>query len=199
MGDKFDVKYTLLPPDLQVKLWVLALDADTSRVNLAYRAGAFRTSLAYNYGGNVEAAMSIRDFTLKLSGNPASREADVDLGMHFRGFDFDASANVTRRTVGVGITYGRSIVPFPNELQSAFTAADAGLMHMARDVGSAPDNPLAWYKLHSDDATAIERGIKAGRQLMDYGKGSDRLGASLRLNYTPQGGLVVYGVLQYTF
>jgi len=56
MGDSdfFDIKYSLLPPDLQMKLWVLSLDANTSRVNLVYSPGTFRTSLAYNYGGNLE-------------------------------------------------------------------------------------------------------------------------------------------------
>jgi hypothetical protein len=199
MGDKFDIKYTLLPLDLQVKLWVLALDADTSKVNLAYSAGAFRTSLAYKYGGAAEAALSVRAYTLKVGFNPTSRETNVDLGLHFKGFDFDASADVTRHTVGVGITYGREIVPFPDELQSAFSAANGGLLRMARDAPSALNNPLAYYKLHSDDASAIGQGIKAGKQLMDYGKGSDRLGAALRLNYTPQTGLTVYGVLQYSF
>ena len=56
----FDVDFSALPPELQVKLWVLSLDADTSRVNLAYRPGSFRTSLAYNYGGNIEASFGMR-------------------------------------------------------------------------------------------------------------------------------------------
>jgi hypothetical protein len=199
MGDKFDIKYTLLPLDLQVKLWVLALDADTSKVNLAYSAGAFRTSLAYKYGDAAVAALGVRAYTLKIGFNPTSREINVDLGLRFRGFDFDGSANVTRRTVGVGISYGREIVPFPDELQTAFNRANGSALRMVRDAPSASNNPLTYYKLHSDDVSAISQGIKAGQQLMDYGKGSDRLGAALRLNYAPQTGLTVYGVLQYSF
>lgn len=46
MGDGFDISFTKLPPDLQMKLWVLALDANTSKVSIAYKPGAFTTSLA---------------------------------------------------------------------------------------------------------------------------------------------------------
>jgi hypothetical protein len=56
MGNEFDIAFKLLPPQLQMQLWVLALDANTSKVNLAYRSGSFLTSLAYNYGGTVEAS-----------------------------------------------------------------------------------------------------------------------------------------------
>ena len=47
MGDdtNFDVKFSALPPELQMKLWVLGLDANTSKVCIAYRPGAFTTSL----------------------------------------------------------------------------------------------------------------------------------------------------------
>ena len=55
MGQDFDIDFKLLPPKLQMQLWVLALDADTSKVNLAYSPGNFRTGLAYKYGGNAEA------------------------------------------------------------------------------------------------------------------------------------------------
>ena len=59
-GEAFTIDFKLLPPKLQAQLWVLALDANTSTVNLAYRSGSFRTSLAYNYGGNAEASVSVR-------------------------------------------------------------------------------------------------------------------------------------------
>ena len=45
---KFDIDFKLLPPELQLQLWILALDADTSKVALAYMPGKFRTSLSYN-------------------------------------------------------------------------------------------------------------------------------------------------------
>jgi hypothetical protein len=62
----FNVKFKLLPPDLQVKLWVLGLDANTSKVNIAYSPGSFVTSLAYNYRGNAEACLGIQRFTTTI-------------------------------------------------------------------------------------------------------------------------------------
>ena len=82
MPDTFDIKYTLLPPELQAHLWVLGLDANTSKVNIAYQAGAFRTSLAYNYGGSLEASIGIQRYKLSVSLNPSSRRATKRL-RHF--------------------------------------------------------------------------------------------------------------------
>src|SRR5262245_40014889 len=197
MGNEFDIDFKLLPPKLQMQLWVLALDANTSKINLAYRPGSFRTSLAYNYGGNAEASVSVRRFSTTVGVNPAS--GDVDLGLVFRGFRFGASANVTRESAGIGIGYGASLLPFPMELSSTFNSAAIGLQSMARDIGSASNNPLAWYKLHSNDASAISKAISVGQQIAKHGKNSNRFGAALRLNYATQTGLTIYGGAQLIF
>jgi hypothetical protein len=191
MGDKFDIDFKLLPPKLQVQLWVLALDANTSQVNLAYRPGGFVTSLAYNYGGNVEASFGIRRFTTTVGVNPAN--GDVDLGLVFRGFRFGSSVSVMRQSAGVGIGYGASLLPFPWELSTTFNSAAGGLQSMAGDISSAPDNPLAWYKLHSNDVAAISNAISVGQQIAKQGEKSNRFGAGLRLNYSEQTGFTIYG------
>jgi hypothetical protein len=191
MGDNFDISYKLLPPDLQMKLWVLALDANTSKVNIAYRPGSFVTSLAYNYGGNVEASLSIRNLTTTLGVNPSS--GNLDLGLVFRGFNFGASANFTQRSAGLTLGYGADLLPFPSELSSIFNSAEGGLQSMASDISAAPNNPLAWYKLHSNDVGAIGRAVSTGQQIYKLGQSSDAFGAGLRLNYSAQTGLTIYG------
>jgi hypothetical protein len=133
MGNAFDIDFKLLPPKLQMQLWLLALDANTSKVNIAYRPGSFLTSLAYNYGDNVEASLSVRRFSTTVGVNPSS--GDVSLGLVFRGFRFAASANVTRESTGVSIGYGASLLPFPMELSSTFNSAAIGLQSMAKDIG----------------------------------------------------------------
>jgi hypothetical protein len=199
MGDKFDIKYTLLPPQLQMQLWVLALDANTSKVNLAYSPGTFKTSLGYEYGGNLQASLGIRRYSLTLGVNPASGDTNLQLGMVYRGFNFAASTDIGKSSVGVGLTYGRKLLPFPDELGTVFNAANGGLLSMAGDIGAAPNNPLAWYKLHSDDVGAIGKAVGLGRQIADQGKSSDRVGFGLRLNYAPQSGLTLYGGVALSF
>jgi hypothetical protein len=197
MGDRFDIDFKLLPPKLQMQLWVLALDANTSQVNLAYRAGSFRTSLAYHYGSNVQASLAIRRFSATVGVHPGS--GNVDLGLVFRGFTFGVSASAARRSAGVSLGYGAILLPFPEELSSAFNSAAGGLPSMVRDIRSAPDNPLAWYKLHSDDVAAIGRAISVGQAIAKQGEPSNRFGAGLRLNYTPQTGLTIFGGAQLWF
>jgi hypothetical protein len=195
--DKFDIDFKLLPPTLQMQLWVLALDANTSKVNLAYRFGSFRTGVAYNYGGNLEASLGVRRFSTTFGVNPAN--GGLDLGMVFRGFRFGTSANITQGSFGLKLGYGASLLPFPWELSSTFNSAAGGLQSMAGDIASAPDNPLAWYKLHSDDVDAISKAVSLGQNISKLRGNSNRFGAGLNLNYAPQTGLTIYGGVQLLF
>jgi hypothetical protein len=133
MADKFDIDFKLLPPDLQMKLWVLALDANTSKVAIAYQAN------------------------------------------------------------------GASLLPFPNELATTFNAAGTGLASMADDIGQAPNNPLAWYKLHSNDVGTITKAVNLGQQIDKLSDKSNRFGIGLRLNYAQATGLTIYGGAQLSF
>jgi hypothetical protein len=197
MGNDFDINYKLLPPDLQMKLWVLALDANTSKVSIAYRPGSFVTSLAYNYGGNVEASLSIRTVSTTLGVNPSS--GNIDLGLVYRGFNFGTSASFTQKSAGLSLSYGAKLLPFPSELASIFNSGAGGLQSMASDISAAPNNPLAWYKLHSDDADAISKAVTTGQQIAKLGESPDRFGAGLRLNYNQQTGLTIYGGMLLRF
>jgi hypothetical protein len=191
MGDSnFDIRFTALPPDLQMKLWILGLDANTSKVCIAYRAGAFTTNLTYNYGGNVQAALSIRKFSTTLGVNPSSGQ--VDLGVVYQGFKFGSYANFTQKTGGLNLGYGAGLLPYPAELTGVFDSAAIGLRSLASDVKGAPNNPLAWYKLHSDDVNAVTQGVSAVQSIANSSS-SDRFGVGLRINYTQQTGLTVYG------
>ena len=196
MGDSFDINFKPLPPRLQAQLWVLALDADTNRVNLAYREGNWRTGLAYKYGGNAEAFLFTRRFSTTLGVNPSN--GNVDLGLVYRGFRFGASGSISQQSAGFNFGYGAALLPMPFELANTFNAGAAGLRNVVRDIGSAPNNPLAWYGLHSNDVAAISHAVSLGRQISEAG-GGDRFGVGMRLNYTPQSGLIIYGGAQLLF
>jgi hypothetical protein len=196
MPKDFDIDFTALPPKLQMQLWVLALDANTSKVNLAYRLGGFRTNLTYNYGGNLEASLGVRRFMTKLSVDPAT--GSPTFGLAFRGFDFGASAGVSPKGVSLGLTYGSKLLPFPSELSDTFNSGAYGLQTMAGDIQAAPNNPLQWFKLHSDDIGAITKAAKAGQAIAEHGE-SKRVGAGLRLSYSGTTGFMIYGGAQLRF
>jgi len=194
MGSKFDVKLELLPLKLQAQLWVLGLDADTSSVAIAYRRNAFLSKVQYTYGGAVQASLAYRRFDSSLGYTPGSKQFDA--GLVFYGFNFSGSYSIPKRSGGVGIGYGAKLLPFPDELNSAFNAAGASFGNMAGDLSGAANNPLAWYHLHSDDVAAVSKAIDLGQQIQDSGS---KFGAGLRLNYAPQTGLTIYGGMQFTF
>lgn len=197
MDKDFDVNFKLLPPDLQMKLWVLGLDANTSKVNIAYKPGSFVTNLTYNFGGNVEASTSVRRFSSTIGVNPSN--ANLDWGLAYKGFNFGTSANFVQKSVGVNLTFGAKLLPFPSELSSIFNSAAGGLQSMAKDIHEAPNNPLRWYKLHSNDAATISKAVSAGQQISKIGESPDRFGAEIRLNYSKQNGSMIYFGAQYKF
>lgn len=191
-GTAFDIKFELLPPKLQMKLWILALDANTSKVNIAYQKGSFLTGVGYNYGGNVTAALSLNRFSSTIGVNPGNGNLNLDLV--FSGFKFGTSASFTQKSFGFSFGYGAALLPFPYELSRTFDSAAVGLQNMASNISSAPNDPLAWYKLHSDDVNAISSAVSLGQQIAKHGEESNnRFGVGLRVNYASQTGLTIYG------
>lgn len=197
MGKGFDIDFELLPPKLQVQLWILALDANTSKVNIAYRKGAFRTSTAYNFGGNVEASLGYRRLSTTFGVNPSN--ADLSLGFVFRGFKFGTSANFTTNSYDFNLGFGTALLPFPAELSKTFNSANDGIMSITKDIQMAPNNPLVWYKMHSDDASVITKAISTGQQIAKQKEKSERFGVGIRLKYSPETQLVITGGAQFRF
>ena len=179
----------MLPPKLQIQLWLLALDANTSKVGLVYQPGVFRYSTSYNYGGNLEAALSCCRFTATVGASP---KGNIDFGLVYRGFDFSASANVVTSSLAVTLNYGANILPFPLELSSTFNDANVGLQRVFSNANQSFKDPLAAYNILSDDAKAIAKAVRVGRDIA-RSKKSDLFGASLLLNFSPTTGFTIYG------
>jgi hypothetical protein len=197
MPDTFDVKFKLLPPDLQARLWVLGLDANTSKVGIAYKTLDFKTGVAYKYGGNAEAFLSYRNVNTTLGVNPSN--GNLDLSVVYRGFNFGTTANIAQKSYGLSLTYGSDLIPFPEELTDTFNRANGGLDSMARDIQAAPNNPLAWYKIHSDDIGTITKAAQAIQNIAKLDNKSNNFGAGLRVNYSQQTGVTIYGGVQWKF
>lgn len=187
----FDVDFKLLPPELQVKLWILALDADTSKVALSYKSGQFQTGLAYNYGGNAEASLRIQQFSAGLSLNPSSGDAGAKLGYTFRGFRFGATASFTDPSVGLNLGYGAPLLPMPADMAKTFYEGAGGLGSVMGDIQNAPNDPLAWYKLHSNDVSTISKAVELGQKISKQKTGLASFGANAQLKYAPTTGLLI--------
>ncbi len=197
MPDTFDINLSLLPPKLQLHLWILGLDANTSKVNIAYQSNSFRTGLAYNYGGNIEAFLSINRFSSTVGVDPSN--GNVDLGVVYRGYNFNASGNVQRQNLSLGVSYGAGLFPFPVELTNTFNQGGMAASHIMSRISAGERDPLALYKLYSNDEKTISEVRNTAGQISKVGNSSQRFGAGLRLNYTSQTGLVIYAGANLTF
>jgi len=180
MPEKFTAKFKLLPPDLQLTLWKLALDASVSDVRLIYQHGAFKTYLAYNYGGNLEAALPVAlpigQLDVTAGVNPGN--GDVSAGLAFRGFDFKTTANFTKGSFNFKLGYAAKLLPFPAELTSTFNSAGSGLVHI-------------WKDDFSNNLSAIARGVSAVKQIDKYGSSDYKFGADITLSHTNEVPLLI--------
>ncbi len=193
----FDIDYSLLPPGLQLRLWVLSLDANTSRVRLSRDFGSISAGLNYNYGGALSTDISTGGFRGSLGVDPSN--ANLSLGGSFGGFNFGASGNIGQRSFGLNLGYGSSLLPFPSQLSSIFNTGAQSLGNMAGNISAVPDNPLAWYDLHSDDISTITSAVNMGRRIHSQQTSTQNFGAGLRLSYSPEAGFTIYGGIQLIF
>ena len=197
MPDKFDIDLSLLPPKLQLHLWILGLDANTSQVNIAYQRNSFRTGLAYNYGGNIEAFLSTNRFSSAVGVNPSN--GNINLGVVYRGYNFSVSGNVQRQNLSLGVSYGAGLFPFPIELTNTFNRGGMVASHIMSRIAAGERDPLALYNLYSNDKKTISEVINTVKQISRLGNSSQRFGAGLRLNCSPQTGFVIYGGVNFIF
>lgn len=196
-GGGFDIDYSLLPPNLQLRLWVLSLDANTSRVRLSRDFGSISAGLNYNYGGALSADIRSGGFRSSVGVDPSN--ASLSLGGSYGGFNLGATGNIGQRSFGLNLGYGAPLLPFPAQLSSIFSAGAQSIGDIAGDLDSAANNPLAWYDLHSDDISTISRAISTGRRIHKQQTGSQNFGAGLRITYSPAGGFLIYGGVQLIF
>lgn len=206
----FDIDFTLLPPKLQMKLWVLALDADTSSVNLAYQINRFTTSLKYNYSGKLEAGLGIRRFSTSFGINPGS--LDLSLGVIYRGYNFGATGNPrvgslgtsfkvkgyqisftgnpNQRSFGGGFSYGVPLLPFPTEMGNTFTAA---VTQAQQTLINPPRTPMELFGVVSEDAKVYMEAAKLGQQIHKMGAKPSQFGTGINLNFSHTTGFTIYG------
>jgi hypothetical protein len=190
--DNFDIDFKALPPELQVRLWILALDADTSKVNLKYESGGFSKltlGLTYNYGGALEASLKTTGQSYQLGYDPGA--SSLTAGGVYRGFRFNLSTSLAQPKVGASIGWGRALLPFPSELETTFMNANTGFFGVMDTIRANPDNPLKWYSLTSDDRETIQKGIKTGQAIYKAQQSKVEWGAGLRMNYAPDSGLLI--------
>jgi hypothetical protein len=201
----FDIDYSLLPPSLQLRLWILSLDANTSRVRLSHDFGNIAAGLNFNYPKGISADISARGFKGSFGVNFIDNfgfdqsNVNLSLGGSYRGFNASATGNFGQRSFGLNLGYGSRLLPFPSQLSSIFNSGAQGFGNVVGDISSAPNNPLAWYGLHSDDISTITTAIKTGKQIHDQQTSSQRFGAGLRLSYSPLTGFMIYTGVQLNF
>lgn len=141
-SDLFDIKCSLPPPKLQMELWVLGIDG-TRTGECGLQPGTFGMSLAYNLRGNLKASLRrhrLENPLIKVGPNPANREtlrrdSSVEVWIS------EPRRNVTRRSLGFSLGYGKELLLFPDDL-SRDPEADGPRLMRVSGMPRSPAQPI---------------------------------------------------------
>ena len=196
----FQFDYKLLPPELQLRLGRLMLQADTSRTELSYTHRLLRFNLGYNYdnldpyGGHIYAGAQRGGFGTQFGYNPSNNNFRLNLSQNQYRFNF--SGNPSTRDIGFGFGYGAPLLPMPDQLSQTVYAGAAGLSGIASGLSDFSD-PLSFYMAQSENKDAVMRAVKMLQPLAN--PDSTRFGAGIQFTYNPVTGFLIRGGLQWRF
>ena len=97
--------FKLMPPQLQLPIGPLDLQANTSSTQLGYTNGGFNANLGYNYGDDIFAGMSYGGLSGRLGLDPSSGAFSTQLGYADGGFNANLGYNYGH-DIFAGMSYG---------------------------------------------------------------------------------------------
>ncbi|WP_342360756.1 hypothetical protein [Terrarubrum flagellatum] len=185
MGN-FNAQFHLLPPDLKLSMGLLAMDANTSRVNLVYSRPSLNSikndeiGLQYNYGKKIELFLGRSTsrlvfgvdprtgssaVSMKHKGLGASTELNfkdrwlkIDLSYVYHGLDISAMAKWAETSTGRAADYGFNIGARPLPFFDLRTpATPADMRTTFNDAGATAIDIWNRKGLKSNDTAVLGR------------------------------------------
>lgn len=197
-GDKkessFSFDFKLLPPELQMRLGRVMLQADTGEAELKFAHKMMKYSLGYSYGGDISLSAAGGDFKTGLSFNPHTMGA----GLKFGQGAFKSSLGFNPATMGgsLSLGYGAPMLPMPGGLSQKMYAGAEGAGGIMGGMANFSD-PLSFYGEQSENIDSVMSAVKA-LQAVGNAK-QDTFGAGVSFSYNPQTGMLLKGGLQWLF
>lgn len=185
---KPDIDFHLLPPDLKIRFWHLAFEADTSQVKLDYETKGLRTGLSYKYGGAL--ALSLRSGITSGSVGFTPGENQLQLGLSQGPFRAGVSGTPGQNKYGLTLGFGDKLLPSPSGMSETFTTGGAAAGNMLTGAPAALDDPIAYYKAHKEDIDNVSKSVDLFKDITDSGKKKLRFGGDFSLSYDPEKHLV---------
>jgi hypothetical protein len=191
----FSFDFHLLPPQIQLRLGGLMLQANTSGTEFQFASSLVKYRLGYAYGSDLYLGSQSGSYNSRLGFNPST--SSLSLGLSQDQFRFNASVNPTSRTVGFGLGYGAPLLPMPGDaLNKQVNPGGAAAPNILGGLGGGFD-PINFYKSQKDNIGSVMSAVKAVQPLAD--SKNAQFGAGLNFTYNPETGVMVYGGLQWFF
>ncbi len=191
----FSFDFHALPPQLQLRLGGLMLQANTSGTEFQFASSLVKYRLGYSYGSDLYLSSQSGGYGSRLGFNPST--SSLSLGLTQDKFRFNASVNPTTGAAGFGVGYGAPLLPMPGAaLNKSVYGGAAGLSGMAGGLGGGFD-PINFYKTQHDNIDSVMSAVKTLQPLAD--PKNAQFGAGLNFTYNPDTGVMFYAGLQWFF
>jgi|GEM_PF-6486279 len=176
------VPYKKLELGIQAKIWFLAMDANTSGVNVEFSKvigdTLVKASVGYKYAGAFSAGVAIDRGPFKA----------------VQGFRFGANADAVARSFRVGVYGGAKLVPYAADLDPVFRTGVTSFEHVLRTAPASVidmGDPRLLYKTYANDGAAIANAINNANQVANAKSEKKTVGAGVTFNWGPTTGIVI--------
>ena len=225
MGDKA-VKFSLLPPDLKLKLGPLALDANVKKVSLVKTLAddlelfPLQLGLRYNYGQRLELFLEQGRSSVSIGVNPATgnsaitatyhrfgaktevdiqnRSLELDLSYAYKGLPLAASTRFQNTSAGLITDIGFNVGVRPQPFMYSPSLVGPIFASTVQAGGDDAAYSLAYGKIRADELSVIGRTAAAISKIADDDSPT-HWGAGAYVSVDPYNRLSIFFVGVYRF
>ncbi len=183
------VDFSVLPPELKLRLFHFVLNADTSHVQLDYRTRGFMAGLSYQYGDALSFNTRFRDFSARIGWTPGDNI--FSLGGSYGQWNLSASTRPDQGRFSLGLRYGAPLLPSFASMQNTFTAGGNSLTNMVGGLPYGLQDPIGYYNMYQSDIENISETVDLVERITESGRRRIQFGAAFNLSYDPTNRLVV--------
>ena len=176
--------FKLMPPQLQLPIGPLDLQANTSSTQLGYTNGGFNANLGYNYGDDIFAGMSYGDFSGRLGVDPSS--GAFSLGGAYDQFQLGANANRSGE-FGLNLHYGAPLLNF-DALERTMREGGTGAGNALMALPGGLSDPFGYAGAQGDNIKAAAGAFGTARDLAKRPAGPS-FGLDASLTHRPASGM----------
>ena len=179
------ISYSALSPDTQRKLWILALDKKSKKINFAGNFNKFNLGFGLNLSGNLSTDIKTNNFNGSIGVNPINK--NISLKGSVGEFNFGINGNFQKKSISLNFGIGQPVLPIPQQLSQVFSSSSQSVSNLISSSPKILNDPKKWFNLQQDDILVVKNVVSESTKIMKQNKSSFKnFGAGLNVSYNSQ-------------